>query len=194
MDASGRGNAEFLLVFAELRDGCTVKVENLGDEDPEFAITQDGNRCAFGDPYLVQDFAGRGDGFGKDGMMGWHGGGDTVEIDVGQCEEFGESARMADDAKNRAIRTVTSEIPGTPFAAPAGEVDFTNDALSDEGTIVRFDDLTHEFMARTTAEAIIAVLQLEVGVADAGGQEADERESFGPARFVRSTDLDASVF
>jgi hypothetical protein len=58
---------------------------------------------------------------------------------------------------------MASEAASAPFAVAAGEIDFAGDALP------TLDDLTDEFVARCSREAVVSTLQFEVRGADTGG-------------------------
>ena len=76
----------------------------------------------------------------------------------------------------------------------AGEVDFAHHAAADKRGRVRLHDLADEFVSGNAAEAVIAALQLEVGVADASEQKPDQREAFGALRTGRRSNGDDAVF
>ncbi len=44
------------------------------------------------------------------------------------------------------------------------------------------DDFGDEFVAGSAGEAVVAALEFEIGVADAGGEQAQQGEAFGPRR------------
>ena len=64
----------------------------------------------------------------------------------------------------------------------AGEVDLAGDTLSDEGARIGFYYLGDEFVTGRSGEAVVAALQFEIGIADATGQQAQEREAPGTLR------------
>jgi hypothetical protein len=74
---------------------------------------------------------------------------------------------------------------------PAGEVDFTDDALANPRFVGGLGNLADEFVAGGAGESVVAALQLEVGGADAGGKQANAGETFGNARKGLLADLDA---
>jgi hypothetical protein len=89
---------------------------------------------------------------------------------------------------------MTAEAAAAPIAPAAGEVDFAGDAPSDQIAAVRGDNFADELMTRTTAEAIIPPLELEVGVADSGHQDPDQREAFPAPGYGSLTDGDTTLF
>ncbi len=110
-----------------------------------------------------------------------------------QREEFAEGSRVFDDAENAARRAMASEAASAPFAMTAGEIDFAGHALPHPlwfGWTVY--DLTDEFVTRRAREAVVSTLQLEVGGADAGGQQANAGEAFGDAGQRLAAHFDAA--
>ena len=71
---------------------------------------------------------------------------------------------------------MAAEAAGAPGAASTGEVDFAGDTAARQRGVVRLDNLAHELVSGDAPEAVVAALQLEVGVADAGQAEADKGE------------------
>ncbi len=67
-----------------------------------------------------------------------------------------------------------------PGAVRAGEVDFAHHAPADQSARIGLHHLAHELMAGRARKAVIAALQLQIGIADAAGQQADQRETSGP--------------
>ena len=169
-------------MFTELMDPAAARLQDLRDQQAEFAIAQYGYGGAGRDPHLIEDFAGGRHRLRERRDVRFHGIGHDAEIVFGKNEEFAERAGLVDDAENCALRAVAFESASAPGAAAAGEVDFPHDAASDEGVGIRFDDFPHEFMARRAGEAVISALELEVGIADSAGQKTDQRKAFGPGR------------
>ena len=106
---------------------------------------------------------------------------------------FGEVVNGA-DAEDGAGGAVAAEPAAAPVAVAAGEVDFAGDAAADDGAAIGLDDLADELVAGDAAEAVVAALELEVGVADATQQEANARVAFGAAWERDFAKRDAAVF
>jgi len=106
---------------------------------------------------------------------------------------------MFDDAENRAGGAVASQATRAPWAMAAGEIDFAGDAAANPlglagARFVNGHHLSDEFVAGRAGESVVAALQLEVGRADAGGQQADAREAFGDARKRGAAQFHAAGF
>ena len=105
-----------------------------------------------------------------------------MQVALGEGEEFAEGAGVLDDAEHGAMRAVAAEAAGAPLAGAAGEVDFAHHAAAEQRGVVGFHDFAHELVAGHAGEAVVAALEFEVGVADAGGEEADKRVAGGARR------------
>src|SRR5205814_4904220 len=66
------------------------------------------------------------------------------------------------------------------LARSARQIDFADDAAADKGRVVRFDDLADEFVARRPGKTVVSALKLDIGVANAAGQQPYQRKPFGP--------------
>ncbi len=119
--------------------------------------------------------------------------GEQVEVAFGESEEFGEGAGMIHDAEHGARGAVAGEAAAAPLAVGAGEIDFAGDAAADEGASVRFDDFGDEFVAGGAGEAVVAALKLEIGIADAGGEQAKQGEALGPGRHGHLAQGDGTI-
>ena len=84
---------------------------------------------------------------------------------------------VAADAEDRALRAVPSEAFRAPRTAAAREVDLADDALPEERRGRGSLDDADELVAGDAREAVVAALQLEVGVADPREEDADEGEA-----------------
>jgi hypothetical protein len=87
---------------------------------------------------------------------------------------------MVDDAENRAPRAMASEAAPAPVAGAAGQVDLAGDAAANPGGRIRLDHLADELVAGRAGEAVVTMLEFEIGIADAGAEQADEGEARGP--------------
>ena len=59
---------------------------------------------------------------------------------------------------------------------------------------MRLHYFADELMAGGAAKAVVAALEFKIGVADAGGKQADESEALAAARFGTAAEFDAAVF
>jgi hypothetical protein len=89
---------------------------------------------------------------------------------------------------------MAAEIAAAPFTSAAGEVDLAGHALAEPGFVLRFGHFADELVAGGAGEAVVAALEFEVGGADAGGEQADARESLGHAGERLAADFYASGF
>jgi hypothetical protein len=85
---------------------------------------------------------------------------------------------MIHDSEDRAARAMALPSPVTPFTSVAGEVNLTDHTPPHEVRVARLFDLTYELVPRNTGEIIVAALEFEVGIANAGAQHPDERGAF----------------
>ena len=100
---------------------------------------------------------------------------------------------MLHDPQHRTVRAVAPQSPPAPLAAPASQVDLADDAAAHERARVRLHHLADELVSRRSAEAVVAALQFEIGVADARAQQPDQRVSRLPARLGPVPDFDETV-
>lgn len=175
-------------------DLVAVGVEHLRDEQPQFAVAEDRNRLVRRNLHLVEDFTGGGEGLGEDGAVCRNGLGDDVQVALGKREEFLESAGVVHDSEDGAVRAMAEQALVAPFAARAGQVDLAGHALTDERGCIGFGHFGDEFVARRSGEAVIAALQLEIGIADSGAEEAQQRKAVGTLGTVDFAHRDGSVF
>src|SRR5579864_6039399 len=88
---------------------------------------------------------------------------------------------------------MTSELAAAPVALVAGNVDLADHALADERAGIGLGYFRNELVAWRARETVVAALQLEIGIADARAEKAEEREALG-ARGQRHIDSgDGSV-
>ena len=108
-----------------------------------------------------------------------------MQIRFGQRQEFAKSAGVLHNAEHRAARAVAAETARAPLAVAAGEIDLAHHALAEERGRVRLHHFAHKLVSGHAAEAVVAALEFEVGVADACQQKTDQREPFGAFRTRR---------
>jgi threonine synthase len=183
----------FTMASKEMHCGA-VRVKDLGDQQPEFSVAQDGDAIAFGDVDLIQDLASGGNGFDEDCVFDRDGLRHAMQIAQGQSQEFTKCSGMLDDSKNSASGTMAAESARTPFAMAAGEIDFAGDGATDPGGIFGLGHFAHEFMAGGAAESVVAALQFEIRRTDSGSEHADAREAMRNARERLFANFDASGF
>jgi len=83
---------------------------------------------------------------------------------------------VLDDSQHGAVGASGVPSPGAPFAMRAGEVDLAGHAPAAERGRVRLHHLGDELVAGRSGEPVVAALQLEIGIADAAGQQAQQCE------------------
>ena len=183
----------FTMAAEEVHFGA-VRVNDLGDQETQLSVAQNGDAVVFGDADLIQDLASGGNGFDEDRMFDrdglWH----SMQIAQGQSQEFTKRSGMLDDTENGASGTMAAESAGTPFAMAAGEIDFAGYGAADPGGIFGLSNFADEFVAGCAAESIVAALQFEIRRTDSGSEHADAREALGNAGERLFANFDASGF
>ncbi len=101
---------------------------------------------------------------------------------------------MFDDPKHLPSGTVTAKAARTPLAGAAVEIDFTYDSLPQKGLRVRPYDLADKLVAGNSGKPVITPLKLEVGVADAPSDQADEGKAREPSGSGDAANFDAPIF
>jgi len=101
---------------------------------------------------------------------------------------------VPDDAQNLARWTVPAKAALAPIAAPAREIDFSNNASSNQEWIVRRDNLSDEFVPGCTGETVVTLKQFKICVAYATTQEADYRIAFRSSWPGNLPDRDPMLF
>jgi threonine synthase len=84
---------------------------------------------------------------------------------------------MPDDSEHGAAETVAAERATAVFAHSAGEVDFSAHTLALDRGVVAINNLTDKLMSGRSTETIVAALEFEIGIADAGGEHAQQSEA-----------------
>jgi threonine synthase len=194
LDAGIRRDAQFFRVAAIEMDHRGAGVQHMSDEETEFAIAEHGHLGAARNANLVEDFAGGRERFHENGLFGGELLRQYVEIPLGQGEKLSEGARMIDDAKDRSVRTVPAELARAPFAFAAVEVDLAHHAAAEQTGIGSRHDLPGKLVAGAAGEAVIAAEKFEVGIADAGRKQPDQRVPFRRARHGRVDYGDLAAF
>jgi len=77
---------------------------------------------------------------------------------------------------------MAAEAAPAPSALSAREIDFADNALSDEIAIVRHHDFTNELMPGGSGESVVSTEQFQIRVTDSAAQQADQRISARPPR------------
>ena len=93
---------------------------------------------------------------------------------------------MLDDAEHGPRRAVAAEAALAPVTVSAGEIDFADHPFPNPSFVGGLRDFAHEFVAGRAGKAVVSALQLEVGGADSGGEQANPGETLG---YTRQRDL-----
>jgi hypothetical protein len=88
---------------------------------------------------------------------------------------------MADDAEYRANRAMALKPPPAPVTLVTSKVDLAHDPFPYDGRRVCLHYLAHELVTRRAAKPVVAALEFEIRIADAGHEEADPRVAGGTA-------------
>ena len=172
----------------------TARLQYLGDETPELSVTAQPHLFLGRNGNLFQDLAGGGQRLGENRVLGGDGIRQHVQVPLRQREQLAENARVFHNSQHGAMRAVAAQFAPAPLAAAAGQIDFADHAPAHQRAIVRFHHHADELVPRCAAKTVVAALELEVGVADAAAQQADEREASGAAGRPAPPHLDAAVF
>jgi hypothetical protein len=68
---------------------------------------------------------------------------------------------------------MASESALTPRAFSAGQIDFADHSFAHPALVVGLQNLTYKLVTWRASEAVVAALQLNIGVADSAIQQAD---------------------
>jgi len=117
-----------------------------------------------------------------------------VQVAFRQRQIFAKCARMVDDTQHRAPGAMAAEAAPAPVAPAAGQIDLSDHAAANPRGRIRFDHLADEFVAGRAGEAVVSALELEIGIADAAAEQANEGEACGPVGARLVAQFDASVF
>jgi hypothetical protein len=134
---------------AELVNAMPSDLKNLCNQQAEFAVPKNGNVSASRKRCLIQDLAGGGDRFDKDGDLGRNRHWDYMKIRLRESEKFTESAGVPDNAQHLPSGTMSAKSPSAPIAAPACQVDLPHNSAADETRVICHDNLTDEFVSRS---------------------------------------------
>ncbi len=173
---------ELVGMLADDSDGAADVAENLGDEEAEAAVAEDGDPFLPVELDLLLNLAGGGERFDENGLIVIDGFGDGMKIGGGKAEQLGEGAAVIENADDRAVAAVGGEAGLAEIAAAADDVDLAGDALADEILIGGVENVGDEFMTEDAAEIHVAFADFEIGGADAGAADAQEGVAFGIRR------------
>src|SRR5262249_39337007 len=88
---------------------------------------------------------------------------------------------MLHNAEHSTVGAVTAEVPRTPVAGTAGQIDLAGHPPADPSRILRSGHLTYEFMPRRAAKSVVAALELEIRRTDSSRHQAYAGEAGGQA-------------
>jgi hypothetical protein len=78
---------------------------------------------------------------------------------------------------------VAAQTAGAPVTSSAREIDFADNAATDETWITGGNHFTDEFVSGSAREFVIATQEFQIGIADASREEANHRIAFATTRF-----------
>ena len=189
------GDAQLLFVPSELMHCGAVHMQDLADQQAEFAVAQNGYRSAARNPDLIEDLAGRGNRFGEDrvfvrnGTRARHA--DCPRAESGIHEKRRDASQFP---STRPMRAMPAKSAPAPIAVAASQVDFAHDAASAQLGIRAFHHFANKLVARRSAEAIIAALKFQVGIADASVNQPNQREAVRNFRTCALANRDVPTF
>jgi len=141
--------------------------------------------------HLLEHLDRGGERLGEDGRFVGDAVGDAVQVGERQRQELGVRALPTDDSQHRPVLAVGGPPRAARLARAAGDVDVADNPLPDPLGIGRRDDLAHELVADDARVGVVAARELDVGPADTGQVDADERLALGRRRFDLADGQDA---
>src|SRR4029077_17827972 len=126
------GDAQFFLVMPKLMYAITIGIEDLRDQQPEFAIAQHRDLRAARNVHLIQNLARRRQrldehsAFGRDGIR------KNMQIALRQGEKFAKRPRVLDDAEDSTLRAVAAEALAAPGTRSTAKVDLAHYPPADQ--------------------------------------------------------------
>src|SRR5438874_477621 len=133
----------------------SVRVQDLRDQKPQFAVAEHRHTLTFGSLDLIENLARGGDGFNEHRMLGRDRAGYLAKIAQWERQIFGERSRVFDDAEYTALRTMAAEASRAPVAIPAGQVDLSSNPLAHPFAIIGFHYFADKFVSRCTGESVV---------------------------------------
>src|SRR5438132_5587944 len=98
-----------------------------------------------------------------------------MEVRRRDRDQLRERTVRTQDAEHPAPRAMAAEPCAAALADAAPEIDLADDPPADQRRIIGREHVPDPLVARRTAETEVATRDLEVGAADAGQVDADER-------------------
>ena len=117
-----------------------------------------------------------------------------MEIRFRQSQKLSECAGVANNTQHGTLGAVPAKSSPAPLTTAARKVDFAGDTPPNKPGGICLNDLAYKFMPWCSAETIVAVLQLDIGVADSPAQEPDQCKARRPSWFPRISDSHSTVF
>ena len=145
--------------------------QHLRAEIPEASVAQYDDAILASDGQLRGNLEGGGDRLGEDGHIGRQRVGHGVEIALRHGDEVRERAVVVQDAEDRAMRAVAGTACAAGVALVAAAVDLADDAAAGQRTGLSHAD---ELVAEHALESHVAAHELQVRLADAGGEDLDQ--------------------
>jgi hypothetical protein len=131
-DSPAFAEGELLGVLAEEADGGVLARENLGGEEGDGPVAEDGDVGLALDADGLGGVECGGEGVGEEGVIVGDGSGDFDEVGKGKGEAIGEGAVVAVEAEDFAVGAVDGQPGAAAGAVPADDVGGTDDAFSFE--------------------------------------------------------------
>jgi hypothetical protein len=148
----------------------TRQLQDLRDEEAEFAVPNDEHVSTRPDVHSVGDFQRSGEWLDKDRLgiadRVW----DTMKIPCRKCQVFRHGPVTSHDPQYGPVRTMIGKAVATGVACPVNGIDFTDNTAA-------ILDVPDKFMAEDAAEAHVALGDLNISLAYAGTAHPDERLS-----------------
>ena len=117
-----------------------------------------------------------------------------MKVRFGQSEKFTKNPRITNDSQHFTRGAMATEPAPAPIASSICQIDFTNDAFSDQACRIRRNHFPNEFVPRYSPESVVTAKELNVGVTYAAEKQSDQSVSPRSARLRQLTYVDATVF
>src|SRR6476661_2472749 len=170
-------------MLADEQSRCAGELHDLCAEQSEFAVADYGYAIGVFDRCAFENAAGGGEWFSEDCVFVFNVFGNGKQVDVRQLQKLGVCAIAADNSQHGAGRTMTRITGAAECASSAARVDLTDNATTDQTSVLACFDNADELMSDRSVKAGVTTRDLEIRVADAR-QEHTDQSLVGLVRFV----------
>jgi hypothetical protein len=90
---------------------------------------------------------------------------------------------MPDNSKNLSCWAVPAETSLAPVTTPACQIDFADDAATEQPRIVGINHFTDEFVAGRSRKSVVPAKELDIRIANAAAQKSNDSVTLRPSGF-----------